>query len=73
VRQLYEPHALTLAQFLCVPLPRWAPVIDPKRRSDAWTTVEGFRSGAHAFDRITRHVSLEATAAHLESHDEDRL
>ena len=66
-RQLYEPHALAIAEFLRMPLPQW--VADPHAK-DQWKTVASLRSAAAAVlgTRVS-HVSEAAASAHL--HDED--
>ena len=66
-RQLYEPHALVLSEYLKIPLPLW--VAEP-RPKDQWRAVANLRSGAVAVlgNRVS-HVSEAATSAHL--HDED--
>jgi hypothetical protein len=67
IRELYEPHAEAMANYLGLKLPQWAPPQrEPARRPDQWTTVAGLRSPAALSDRLTRHVSPQATAANLQ-------
>jgi hypothetical protein len=66
MRKLYEPHAQSLADYLGLTLPLWAPPpADPAKKPDQWTTVAGLRSPAAQADRITIHVSSRSTATHL--------
>ncbi len=67
IRQLYEPHALALSEYLKMPLPQW--VAEP-RKTDYWKTVSSLRSQAAviAGTRVN-HVSEQAASAHL--HDDD--
>lgn len=74
IRLLYEPHACALAEYLKLSLPFWvSPPPPPNKRSDVWTVVAGLRSPNTLTERLTTHVSLQATAAHLESHDDEPL
>jgi hypothetical protein len=56
IRQLYEPHALALGDYIKMPLPPW---VAPRKKADLWTKVAGLRRIAHS------HVSENSTAAHL--------
>ena len=40
IRDLYEPHALALAEYLKMPLPLWFP--EPKKK-DSWKTIADLR------------------------------
>ena len=45
IRQLYEPHAQAMADFLCLALPLWMPPPrDPNKKPDQWTTVSNLRT-----------------------------
>ena len=67
VRALYEPHSCALAEYLSLQLPQWAPPPpDPSRKRDGWKTVADLRSSAALTDRLTSHISVQSTAAHLE-------
>ena len=71
LRKLYEPSACALSEYLRIGLPEWLPPTGADvRRSDAWTVVQGLRSPEALTSRLSRHVSLQSTAAHLEAHDE---
>ena len=64
IRQMYEPHALALADYLKMPLPLW--VAEP-RQKDYWRTVANLRSQAAAV--VGEHVSDRAASTHL--HDDE--
>jgi len=67
LRKLYEPHSESLATYLGLALPLWAPLpVDPTRKPDQWTTVAHLRSPAAAADRLSTHVSSRSTATHLQ-------
>jgi hypothetical protein len=69
IRELYEPHACAIAEYLRLGLPLWAPPpVDPLRKRDGWSTVADLRSPSAVADRLTAHVSAQSTASHL--HDE---
>ena len=71
LRKLYEPNACALADYLRVALPHWLPPLaEDTRKTDAWTVMDGLRSPEALASRMTRHVSQQATAVNLESHDE---
>lgn len=64
IRQLYEPRAQALADYLCMPLPHW--ISDP-RASDQWRKVSSLRFGALG-DKVSvniEHISSESTAMNL--------
>jgi hypothetical protein len=64
VRALYEPYAWAMADYLQLTLPDWAPPPpDPARRMDQWKTVASLRSPGAAGERLTMHVSRQATAS----------
>ena len=70
LRKLYEPNACALADYLRVALPQWLPpVAEDVRKTDAWTVMDGLRSPEALASRMARHVSQQATAVNLESHD----
>ena len=75
MRLLYEPYACALANYLGLNLPMWvAPPPPEGKRSDAWTVINGLRSPQVLAQRLTSHISVQATAVNLEAHDsqEDR-
>jgi len=66
LRKLYEPHAISMGEYLGLGLPLWAPPpVDPKKR-DQWKTVADLRSPGNAADRF---ISLRSTATHLSDKD----
>jgi hypothetical protein len=70
IRKLYEPHAVALADYLGLELPRWAPPADSgSRKPDNWSTVARLRTPSGLTDRLTSHVSGRAAAAQL--HDDE--
>ena len=70
IRVLYEPHACALASYLRLQLPPWVPPApDAKKRKDGWSTVAELRSPSAIGDRLTKHVSAQSTARHLEDGD----
>ncbi len=70
IRLLYEPHACAMANYLRLQLPAWAPpVVDETKRRDQWTTVAELRSPSAIGGRLTRHVSSQSTAGHLDDGD----
>jgi hypothetical protein len=70
IRVLYEPHACSMANYLRLKLPAWAPPPpDPLKRPDQWSTVSELRSPSAIRDRISANVSSQSTAAHLEDAD----
>ena len=70
LRMLYEPYACTLAEYLRLGLPEWIAPEEARHRNDVWTVVRGLARPDLLADRLTTHVSEQATAAHLENHDE---
>lgn len=72
LRKLYEPSAAALSDYFCLDLPAWMPpTAREPRQSDAWNVVHGLPLSAEALAaRLTRHISPQSTAAHLESHGE---
>ena len=72
MRQLYEPYACALANYLSLNLPAWVPPPQPeKRKTDAWTVVAGLRSRPGLTERLASHVSVRSTASNLEAHDRE--
>lgn len=69
IRQLYEPHALALSEYLKMPLPSW---VAETRKKDYWTTVASLRSKASAVlgDRVN-HISDQAVSIHLFDGEDD--
>jgi hypothetical protein len=72
IRKLYEPHALSMADYLHLELPRWvAPPVNPAKNPDGWNTVAKLRSPSAIADRLATHVSSRSAASRLnddESH-----
>ena len=70
IRQLYEPQAEALAQYLRMTLPRWVP---EAKATDPWKKVADLRMSADGPSgdplRANLHVSEQATSLHL--HDEE--
>ncbi len=64
IRQLYEPRAQALADYLQMPLPQW--ISDPKP-TDQWRKVSSLRFGALGgkVSVNTEHISSESTAMNL--------
>ncbi len=71
MRTLYEPYACALADYLKLQLPLWVAPRTPKK-NDAWTVMAGLRSPQALAERLTRHVSGQSTAVHLEVDKGDR-
>ncbi|QMV19220.1 two pore domain potassium channel family protein [Granulicella sp. 5B5] len=69
IRRLYEPHAESMAEYLRLTLPNWAPPVrDPSKKPDGWKTVEGLRYSAAIADRLVSQISRQSTAVRL--HDD---
>ncbi len=68
IRQLYEPRAQALGNYLCMPLPQW--ISDPKP-TDQWRKVSSLRFGGLGGQANvnTEHISSESTAMNL--HDNE--
>ena len=66
IRQLYEPHAFALCDFLRLEMPMWS--IEPKT-TDAWKKVADLRRSQESALGAGEHVSEQAVTAHL--HDEE--
>ena len=66
IRQLYEPHALALSDYLKMGLPAW--VAEP-RKADQWRTIENLRSETEAIMGLGDHISDRAASRH--PHDAD--
>ena len=67
IRELYEPHACAMAEYLRLETPAWAPPqLDPAKKKDQWSTVANLRSPGALTDRLTMHVSRQSTASHLQ-------
>jgi hypothetical protein len=66
LRELYEPQAAALAEYLGLPLPGWVP--EP-RAKDQWKTVEAVRSQAAAILKETTVLSDHSLVRHLHSED----
>lgn len=71
MRQLYEPYACALADYLKVQLPVWVAPPAQVKKSDAWTVVAGLRSPQVLAEKLTTHVSVRSTAVNLSAHDDD--
>ncbi len=72
IRQLYEPRAQALADYLCMPLPQW--ISDPKP-TDQWRKVSSLRFGALGgkISVNTEHISTQSTAMSLHDTETHRL
>ena len=67
IRQMYEPYALALSEYLKMPLPQW---VAERKSKDQWKKVEDLRiQAAGAMGLRVNHVSELASTAHL--HDDD--
>jgi len=74
LRKLYEPHAESMADYLGLGHPLWAPPpVDPTKKRDQWTTVADLRSPGAAADRLITHISPRSTADHLHDDESNRL
>ena len=62
IRELYEPQAFALGNYLRMSLPLWIP--EPKK-TDWWKTVAGLSAEGERALRANEHVSEQSTAAHL--------
>ncbi len=62
IRELYEPQAFALGNYLHMNLPLWIP--EPKK-TDWWKTVAGLSAEGERALRANEHVSEQSTAAHL--------
>ncbi len=71
MRNLYEPYACALANYLGLNLPPWVAPEPEGKRGDAWTVVAGLRAPQVLAQRLTTHVSTRSTAVNLESHDSE--
>ena len=69
IRKLYEPHALSMADYLHLDLPLWMPPANPSAKPDQWKTVAALRTPTAMADRITLHISPRSTASHLNDKD----
>jgi len=69
LRKLYEPHAQGLAEYLCLALPLWAALPPAPGKRDQWKTVADLRSPAAIADRLTLHVSAQASSTRLQDRD----
>lgn len=67
IRKLYESQACAMGAYLRLDLPMWvAPPPDPAKRKDSWAAVADLRSPAALSERLTRHISPQSTASHLQ-------
>ena len=74
LRQLYEPHALAMADYLHLDLPLWTPPLpNPTAKPDGWNTVAKLRSPAAIADRLTTHLSQRAAASRLDDRESHPL
>lgn len=78
IRELYEPHAHALADYLRMPLPLWIAEDRPDANKSPWMRVHALRRGSPeqgqpeaAIDPLQAalHISDRATSSHL--HDEE--
>lgn len=68
LRNLYEPHACALAQYLRLELPMWVPAPPNPAKPDIWTSMARLRSQGPQ-SSFTSHVSPQATASHFGDED----
>ena len=67
IRQLYEPQARALSEYLCLDLPQWLPTPrEPTLKPDQWTTVHNLRKPAAQADSLTHHISTQSASAALD-------
>ena len=68
IRQLYEPRAQALADYLRMPLPLW---ISEPRATDQWRKVSSLRFGALGGKSFvnTEHISSQSTAMDLHNQE----
>ncbi|HEY4011549.1 MAG TPA: potassium channel family protein [Acidobacteriaceae bacterium] len=65
MKKLYEPHACSMAEYLRLELPKWAPPPPNPAKPDIWNSVAQLRSPAGSGASLTSHVSPQATASHV--------
>ena len=69
LRRLYEPTACALAEYLRLSVPHWVAPAPARPKQDTWAAFRALKlPGAEPF---VSHVSLQSTAVHLESHDDE--
>ena len=67
IRELYEPHACAMGNYLRLDLPAWVPpAADSRRRRDGWAAVSELRAPSAVAERLHTHVSAQSTASHPE-------
>jgi Ion channel len=62
LRELYEPQAWALSEYLRMPMPTWIPEPNAK---DQWRTISRLRNEAEAVLKV-KHLSEEALTSHRE-------
>lgn len=68
LRLLYEPHAQALAEYLCMELPLWTPLVREPGKVDQWKAVAGLKFPG---TKQQQHISSQSAAVRLgddESH-----
>ena len=69
MRQLYEPSACALAEYLRLGMPHWVAPAETQRKMDTWARMKGLKLSRE--DSFHAHVSAQSTAIHLERHDDE--
>ena len=64
IRQLYEPQAIAMSDYLCMPTPQW--ITEPKE-TDQWRKVNSLRFGGVSVN--VKHISTESTAMSLDDNE----
>lgn len=64
LRELYEPQAWVLSEYLRMPMPTWIPEPNAK---DQWRTISRLRNEAEAVLKV-KHLSEEALTSHRDGH-----
>lgn len=70
IRLLYEPHALALAEYLCMDLPLWTPPPTTTGKLNQWLTVAKLKFPGSG---RTLHVSTQSAASRLGDDDSHPL
>ena len=68
LRQLYEPSACALAEYLKLGMPHWITPIATQRKADTWAALKKLKLSGD--DGFVHHVSAQSTAVHLDAYDD---
>ncbi len=72
LRKLYEPSACALAEYMRLNLPHWmTPPTTVGRPNDVWAVMRELSAPESESGAFTSHISPQATAVHLSSHDDE--